>query len=220
MGGRDHKGAPPSCLAVPQTLPSCLSLLCLASSLYCLRHFGFCFAKDPPVLFQGKRQTTNKKRLERIQETGAFLTVRPSRRDGTELERDEFRDAVLLRMGLVPKNLPKTCDGCGATFTVEHALTCKTGGLVVLRHDDCRDEFGDIASKATTPSRVTTESLIQYAGNEPVTRWANKDSNTSNNNNSSTRGGEERGNLAIHGFVQRQKTAILDFVITDTDAPS
>ncbi|EJK58078.1 hypothetical protein THAOC_21822 [Thalassiosira oceanica] len=94
-----------------------------------------------------------------------FLTVRPSRRDGTELERDEFRDAVLLRMGLVPKNLPKTCDGCGATFTVEHALTCKKGGLVVMRHDDCRDEFGDIASKATTPSRVTTEPLIHYGGN-------------------------------------------------------
>ncbi|EJK51473.1 hypothetical protein THAOC_29349, partial [Thalassiosira oceanica] len=36
----------------------------------------------------------------------------------------------------------------------------------------------------------------------------------------STRGGEERGDLAIHGFVQRSKTAILDFVITDTDAPS
>ncbi|EJK57532.1 hypothetical protein THAOC_22413, partial [Thalassiosira oceanica] len=77
---------------------------------------------------KGRASRRDKKRLERIQETGAFLTVRPSRRDGTELERDEFRDAVLLRMGLVPKNLPKTCDGCGATFTVEHALTCKTGG--------------------------------------------------------------------------------------------
>ena len=169
---------------------------------------------------KGRASRRDKKRLERIQETGAFLTVRPSRRDGTELERDEFRDAVLLRMGLVPKNLPKTCDGCGATFTVEHALTCKTGGLVVMRHDDCRDEFGDIASKATTPSRVTTEPLIHYGGNEPVTRQANGASNTSNNNNSSTRGGEERGDLAIHGFVQRSKTAILDFVITDTDAPS
>ncbi|EJK76592.1 hypothetical protein THAOC_01635, partial [Thalassiosira oceanica] len=46
---------------------------------------------------------------------------------------------------------------------------------------------------------------------------ANGASNTSNNNNSSTRGGEERGDLAIHGFVQRQRTTILDFVITDTD---
>ena len=123
-------------------------------------------------------------------------------------------------MGLVPKNLPKTCDGCGATFTVKHAMTCKKGGLVIMRHDDCRDEFGDLASKATTSSRVTTEPLIHYGGNEPVTRQANGASNTSNNNNSSTRGGEERGDLAIHGFVQRQKTAILDFVITDTDAPS
>ena len=89
--------------------------------------------------------------------------MRPSRRDGTELERDEFRDAVLLRMGLTPKNLPNQCDGCGATFNVEHALTCKKGGLVMIRHDDCRDEFGDLASKAFSPTRVITEPHIRLA---------------------------------------------------------
>ena len=108
-------------------------------------------------------------------------------------------------MGLVPKNLPRMCDGCGATFTVEHALTCKKGGLIVTRHNDCRDEFADLASKATTASRVTTEPMIHYGGNEPVLRQANGARNTSNNNNSSTRGGEERGDLAIHGMVQRQR---------------
>ncbi|EJK63377.1 hypothetical protein THAOC_15964 [Thalassiosira oceanica] len=61
---------------------------------------------------KGRATRRDNKRLERISETGAFLTVRPSRRDGTELERNEFCDAVLLRMGLAPKNLcPKrvTC---------------------------------------------------------------------------------------------------------------
>ena len=146
--------------------------------------------------------------------------MRPSRRDGTELERDEFRDAALLRLGLTPKNLPNVCDGCSATFTVEHALTCKKGGLVIIRHNDCRDEFGDLSSKATSPSKVTTEPPIYNGGNQPVTRQANGASSTSNNNNNSTQGGEERGDLAVHGFVQRQKTAIFDFCITDTDAPS
>ncbi|EJK58479.1 hypothetical protein THAOC_21389, partial [Thalassiosira oceanica] len=80
--------------------------------------------------------------------------------------------------------------------------------------------FSTTTRTTTTPSRVTTEPLIHYGGNEPVTRQANGARNTSNNNNSSTRGGEERGDLAIYGFVQRSKTAILDFVITDTDAPS
>jgi len=179
-------------------------------------------ATEKANLDEMKRRATrrDKKRLERISGTGAFLTLRPSRRDGTELERDEFRDAILLRMGLVPKNLPRMCDGCGATFTVEHALTCKKGGLIVTRHNDCRDEYADLASKATTASRVTTEPMIYYGGNEPVLRQANGARNTSNNNNSSTRGGEERGDLAIHGLVQRQRTTIMDFVIVNTDAPS
>jgi len=162
----------------------------------------------------------DKKRLERIPQTGAFLTVRPSRRDGTELERDEFRDAVLLRLGRTPKNLPRMCDGCGETFTVEHALNCKKGGFVGIRHDDCRDEFGDLCSKALTSARVTTEPMIHYGGNERVTRQTNGASNTSNNNNSSTHGEEQRGDLGVHGFHTRQMTTIFDFVITNTDGPS
>ena len=174
-------------------------------------------AAEKASLEELKRRASrrNRKRLERTPETGAFLTVRPSRRDGTELERDEFRDAALLRLGLTPKNLPNVCDGCSATFTVEHALTCKKGGLVIIRHNDCRDEFGDLSSKATSPSKVTTEPPIYNGGNQPVTRQANGASSTSNNNNNSTQGGEERGDLAVHGFVQRQKTAIFDFCITD-----
>ena len=62
--------------------------------------------------------------------------------------------------------------------------------------------------------------MIYYSGNELVLRQANGARNTSNNNNSSTRGGEERGDLAIHGMVQRQRTTVLDFVIVNTDAPS
>ena len=64
--------------------------------------------------------------------------------------------------------------------------------------------------------------MIYYGGNELVTRQANGARNTSNNNNSSTRGGGRawRGDLAIHGMIQRQRTAILDFVIINTDAPS
>ena len=44
------------------------------------------------------------------------------RMNGTVLGRDEFRNAARLRYGLCPIGLPKCCDGCGARFTVEHAL--------------------------------------------------------------------------------------------------
>jgi hypothetical protein len=37
--------------------------------------------------------------------------------------------------------MPNDCDGCGAKMTVEHALSCKMGGLVHIRHDDVADEW-------------------------------------------------------------------------------
>ena len=44
--------------------------------------------------------------------------------------------------------MPPTCDGCGAAFTLSHALDCRRGGLVVRRHNEIRDALGDLASLA------------------------------------------------------------------------
>ena len=32
-------------------------------------------------------------------------------------------------------NLPGNCDGCGATFTIDHALGCHFDGLVTCQHN-------------------------------------------------------------------------------------
>ena len=42
--------------------------------------------------------------------------------------------------------MPACCDGCGAQFSLEHALDCKKGGLVTQRHNKVCDSLGDIAS--------------------------------------------------------------------------
>ena len=42
-------------------------------------------------------------------------------------------------------NFPGSCDGCGATFTIDHALDCRFGGLVTRRHNEVRDAFGDLS---------------------------------------------------------------------------
>jgi hypothetical protein len=54
---------------------------------------------------------------------------------------DKFVDAIRLRYQKVPHNLPDKCDGCGSTFSVGHAHQCKTGGLIIRRHDEINREL-------------------------------------------------------------------------------
>jgi hypothetical protein len=154
--------------------------------------------------------------IRRGTETGQWLSVMPSTLNGTELSSQEFRDALLLRYARSPGDLPSQCDGCGAAFSVRHALECKTGGLVIMRHNEITEELCDLASKALTPSAIRLEPMINNGGNAasvktpdpkaPVQRLHTFD--------------EERGDLLIRGFWARGTDAIIDVRVTDTDAKS
>lgn len=64
------------------------------------------------------------------------------------------------------------CDGCGERMTVEHAVSCKKGGLVHMRHDDVAQEFGYLCGKAYKPSRVTYEEpLINSRRDHPSVEY-------------------------------------------------
>mmetsp|Transcript_37593 Transcript_37593/g.78738 ORF Transcript_37593/g.78738 Transcript_37593/m.78738 type:complete len:434 (+) Transcript_37593:218-1519(+) len=97
------------------------------------------------------------KRLERIGETGLWMTLPPCRIDGTTLSQEEWQDNARLRYGMRLTGLCSYCDGCGGGFTVEYALGCKKGGLMCMQHDDVRDEAGALAAMALTKSKVTYE---------------------------------------------------------------
>eukprot|EP00804_Cyclotella_cryptica_P015834 CCRYP_006342-RC/>CCRYP_006342-RC protein AED:0.25 eAED:0.25 QI:0/-1/0/1/-1/1/1/0/270 len=49
-----------------------------------------------------------RKRLERMMETGAWLTAIPDRMSGTELSLQEWHDNISLRYGMVPRGLPES----------------------------------------------------------------------------------------------------------------
>jgi hypothetical protein len=111
------------------------------------------------------------------------------------------------------------CDGCLQKFSVRHALECKTGGLVISRHNEIRDELSDLASKALSPSSVrdkpkihdscTLEGKLDKENKEnPVKRlFRNK-------------GTEDRGDILIRGLWTRGTDCIINVRITDVNAKS
>ena len=53
---------------------------------------------------------------------GVWISAIPHRLNITELSREEFWDNLRLRYGLMPQDIPTTCDGCGKKFLIERAL--------------------------------------------------------------------------------------------------
>ena len=48
----------------------------------------------------------------------------------------QFRDGLVISYMRDSTDLPSKCDGCGASLTMQHALDCKVGGLVIQRHNE------------------------------------------------------------------------------------
>ena len=97
--------------------------------------------------------------------TSTWLTALPLKEYGFNLNKEEFRDALCLRYGWRPSDLPLTCV-CGESFSVSHSLMCVHGGLITRRHNDIRDLSAsllkDVCSnvcKEPTLQPLTGESL-------------------------------------------------------------
>ena len=94
------------------------------------------------------------------QEHGAsiWLTALPLTAYGFHLTRREFSDALCLRCGWTPANLPSFCS-CGRNFTIEQALSCMRRGYISVRHNEVRDLLAELLPE-TCPN-VTTEQELQ-----------------------------------------------------------
>ncbi len=105
---------------------------------------------------RGRDNPSVARRDKRNCAAGAWL----SRLNGTSLLADEWRDNVRLRYNHSPLDMPAACDSCGAKMLVKHALSCKVGGLIHIRHDDVADEWRHLCGTALSPSRVKREPRI------------------------------------------------------------
>eukprot|EP00957_Ditylum_brightwellii_P001635 127003-Ditylum_brightwellii.AAC.1 len=133
-------------------------------------------------------------------------------------------------------------------MSVEHALSCAQGGLVLIRHNNARDEWGALGRTALIPSAVAYEPLIHSGRTALETRpdRSSRESETTGATAEPERPpgagetearapadedvaledkevreqvpGMERGDVLIHGFWKRGTTSIFNVRITNLDA--
>ena len=157
--------------------------------------------------------------IDAAKESGAWLTALPRRLNGTQLSPQEFQDALRLRYGKRPLNLEDTCDGCCQPFSVEHAMSCKKGGLVTRRHEAVKQEWIAMAELAYGKSRVGNEPKI-FFGRDTGLNAGETAANITTPRTHNQPGLDARGDAFVDGFWVSGTTCIFDVRITDVHAAS
>jgi hypothetical protein len=85
------------------------------------------------------------------------------------------------------------------------------GDLVILCHNEIRDELGALCSQALTNSAICDEPYIY-----PSRLTAEPNADTSSPSDKQVRD-DDRGDLLVRGFWTRGTDAIVDVRVTDTD---
>ena len=116
--------------------------------------------------------------VELSQEKGAsvWLTALPIENHGFALHKSAFRDALCLRYNWPLNNQPSQCS-CGHSFSIDHALSCPTGGFPSIRHNEVRDITASLLSEVC--HSVSIEPHLQPLSGETMPlRSANIDDNS------------------------------------------
>ena len=121
------------------------------------------------------------------------------------MNRDEFRDALCLRCGWHLKGMAQTWE-CGAANDNDHALICKLGGFVIMRHNAVRDVEADFLLNVCKDVSVEP-GLIQLMGNEELASERNLEDNA-------------RLDISCRGFWAPLQKMFPDVRFTHPNAPS
>jgi len=134
-----------------------------------------------------------------------WLAYAPLERRDLVLNRQTFRDAVALRMGVpLPDPLPEYCPSCGEAFSVSHALKCKKGGWVMKRHNQIARVWRALFKRVS--DFVEPEPFVAPPIN--LTKA------------STTRRVDARADILVSGLYRLLEDTYLDVFCTDTAAES
>ena len=67
-----------------------------------------------------------------------WLKAYPISDQGYDLNKQQFWSCVCLRYGWRLTNIPSICS-CGSNVDIQHAMSCKKGGFITIRHNDLCD---------------------------------------------------------------------------------
>ena len=95
-----------------------------------------------------------------------WLTVIPLKDMDFDLNKQEFRDAPRLRYDRPIPDNPSICV-CGSMFTVDHAMICQRGGLVIQRHNEICDLQAELLDMVCYDVQVE-QALQPITGEEPA----------------------------------------------------
>jgi len=131
------------------------------------------------------------------QEKGAscLVTTLPLQRYGFSLNKQEFRDHLLMRYHWTLPDLPALC-ACGSPFDVDHSQICHLGGFINMRHNEIRDLLASEMRECYNDVEIEP-CLIPLTGEIIHLR-------------SAIRRDDARSDIRARGFWQRQQNAHFD----------
>ena len=138
--------------------------------------------------------------LAQEQGSSSWLAVLPIKLLGFNLSKSDFCDAVRLRYGLPLKRLPSHCS-CSKPYNVQHAISCKKGGFVTLRHSELRDNIAEMLVELTSDVKVA-QALQPLSGEEIKGNQSD----------------EARSDISARGFWIRGQRAFFDIMVFDPNA--
>ena len=132
-----------------------------------------------------------------------WLTNLPIKELGYELNKEQFQDALRIRYSWSLPRLPTECV-CGSRFDIAHALSCKKGGFVTLRHNEIRD-LTSIMLNEVCPDVRREPRLVEMDGEHLTYRTANRSQ-------------EARLDISATGFWTPGQRAFFDIRVFDLNA--
>ena len=167
-------------------------------------------------LFSQKEERT----IRRGKETGRWLNVLPSEVHGTTLSACEFRDSLNIRYAQEPPGLPKTCDGCQQPFSTIHGQDCKSGGRIIMRHNEIVAELKSLLHKSFPDSAVRDEPLIHPVSTARITESPQKKLTPVETIPHFNSNDGDRGDLLVRGLFGPSVETIIDVRVTNLDNKS